>query len=133
MFDAKVVHVEDDMLAEYAFSQGFKVGDFIYLSGQVAVDDDHKIVGEGDFEAQARQVYSRIEALLNQEGSGLPRVFKTTSYLTDMANLSKLVEVRKEFFRPPFPADTTVEVKGLAAPRLMLEVEVIALIEGRRR
>lgn len=56
---------------------------------------------------------------------------KVTIYLTDMGNFPKVVELRERHFAPPYPADTIVEVSALALPELMIEIDVIALVDGR--
>lgn len=109
-------------------SPGFRVGDLVFLSGQVAVGaDQSEVVGAGDFDAQAEQVFRNIEQALTAGGSSLSNVIKVTIYLTDMANLPKIVELRKKWFTEPYPASTMVEVSALAAPEFMLEIEAIAL------
>ena len=66
--------------------------------------------------------------MLAAGGSDLSKVVKVTIYLTDMVNFPKILEARKRLFTPPYPADTTVEVKGLALPELMVEIDVIASV-----
>jgi enamine deaminase RidA (YjgF/YER057c/UK114 family) len=58
----------------------------------------------------------------------LSKVVKVTIYLTDMGNFPKIVEARKRWFTPPYPADTTLEVRSLALPELMVEIDVIAAV-----
>jgi reactive intermediate/imine deaminase len=109
-------------------SPGFRVGDLVFLSGQVAVGaDQSEVVGAGDFDAQAEQVFRNIEQALTAGGSSLSNVIKVTIYLTDIANLPKIVELRKKWFTEPYPASTMVEVSALAAPEFMLEIEAIAV------
>ncbi len=109
-------------------SPGFRVGDLVFLSGQVAVGaEQSEIVGAGDFDAQAEQVFRNIERALTAAGSSLSNVIKVTIYLTDMAYLSKIVELRKKWFTEPYPASTMVEVSALAAPEFVLEIETIAV------
>lgn len=68
-----------------------------------------------------------IEMLLKHAGSGLDRLIKVTIYLTDMTHFTKIVELRRRWFTPPYPADTIVEVRSLALPELMIEVDAIAV------
>ena len=65
--------------------------------------------------------------MLEAGGSSLDRVVKVTIFLTDMANFPKIVELRKRWFSPPYPADTIVEVTSLALPELEIEIEAIAV------
>ena len=111
----------------YAFSQAVIVDGIIYVSGQASVDTDGNVVAAGDFEAQARQVFTNLQQILERAGSGLDRVFKVNIYVTDISHFDHIVECRKHYFSPPYPADTTVEVSALALPGLMLEISVSAV------
>ncbi|WP_339690978.1 RidA family protein [uncultured Parasphingorhabdus sp.] len=122
----QVIKLQPDPLAAYAISPAWQVGDLLFLSGQAAIDQQGQIVGIDDFDAQLEQVFSNIDRVLRAAGSSRDQIFKVTIYLTDMANFSKIVAARKRFFTPPYPADTTLEVKALALPELMVEIDVIA-------
>jgi reactive intermediate/imine deaminase len=99
----------------------------IVLSGQAAITPEGEIVGAGDFDAQAEQVFRNLERVLGAAGAGLADVVKVTIYLTDMGNFPKIVELRERWFTAPYPADTIVEVSSLALPELMIEIEAIAV------
>lgn len=118
----------NDPLAPYLIAPGWRVGDLLFLSGQASIGSDGSIVGEGDFDAQLAQTFANIETVLAAADSNLSKVVKVTIYLTDMGNFPKILEARKRWFTPPYPADTTVEVKGLALPELMVEIDVIAAV-----
>ena len=123
---AKPITLANDPLAPYFIAPAWQVGELLFLSGQASIGADGSIVGIGDFDAQLAQTFANIEAVLAAAGSDLSRVVKVTIYLTDMANFPKIVAARQRWFTPPFPADTTLEVKGLALPELMVEIDVIA-------
>jgi reactive intermediate/imine deaminase len=123
---AKPITLANDPLAPYCIAPGWQVGDLLFLSGQASIGADGSIVGVGDFDAQLAQTFANIESVLAAAGSDLSRIVKVTIYLTDMANFPKIVEARRRWFTPPFPADTTLEVKSLALPELMVEIDVIA-------
>ncbi len=122
----QVIKLQPDPLAPYAISPAWQVGDLLFLSGQAAIDEQGQIVGINDFDAQLKQVFTNIDRVLRAAGSSRDQIIKVTIYLTDMANFSKIVAARKMFFTPPYPADTTLEVRALALPELMVEIEVIA-------
>lgn len=122
---------EPDPLDQYKIAAGYRVGNLIVLSGQAAIDSNGEIVGVGDFDAQAKQVFENISNLLAVAGSSLDQVIKVTIYLTDMANFPKILELRERYFKQPWPADTTVGVTALALPELQIEIEAIALVEGK--
>lgn len=122
----EVIRLHPDPLAPYAIAPGWRVGDLLFLSGQAAIDESGAIVGENDFDAQLEQTIANIDRVLLAGGSSRDQIVKVTIYLTDMGNFPKIVYARKKYFTPPFPADTIVEVKALALPELMVEIDVIA-------
>jgi reactive intermediate/imine deaminase len=125
---AKPITLANDPLAPYFIAPGWQVGNLLFLSGQASIGDDGSIVGEGDFDAQLAQTFANIARVLAAGGSDLSKVVKVTIYLTDMANFPKIVEARQRWFTPPYPADTTLEVRSLALPALMVEIDVIAAV-----
>lgn len=122
----QVIKLHPDPLAPLAVSPAWQVGDLLFLSGQAAIDEQGQIVGVDDFDAQLKQVFANIDRLIRAAGSSRDQIVKATVYLTDMANLPKIVAARKTYFTPPYPADTTVEVQALALPELMVEIDVVA-------
>jgi reactive intermediate/imine deaminase len=129
--DAIRIGTEPDRLAAVNISQGFRVGDLVFVSGQAAVNDRGEVVGGGDFGAQARHAVGNLRRVLEAAGSSLEQVVKVTIFVTDMSHFPDVVELRREVFTPPYPADTICEVRALAYPELMFEIEAIALAEGR--
>jgi reactive intermediate/imine deaminase len=123
---AKVISMNPDPLAPYAIAPGWQVGNLLFLSGQAAISETGELVGVGDFDAQLVQTMANIDRVLRAGGSDPSRIVKVTIYLTDMANFPAIVEARRHYFTPPYPADTIVEVKSLALPELMIEIDVIA-------
>lgn len=108
-----------------ALSPGIQVGDTLYVSGQVAVDTSGNLVGEGDCEAQTRQVMSNIQAVVKAVGGSMGNVVKITCFLTDVANYPAYSKVRGETFPSNPPASSTVIVAGLVRPELLVEVEAV--------
>jgi len=127
---ARQITTEGDWFAPYFISLGYRLGDLIVLSGQASISREGEIVGEGDFDAQAEQTFRNIETVLALEEAGMDDIFKVTIYLTDMTNFPKILDLRQRWFTPPFPADTIVEVRSLALPELMIEVEAMAIAPG---
>jgi len=104
-------------------------GQWVAIAGQVALDADGKLVGEGDFEAQTRQVFANLDAALKAAGATWADVVKLGCFLTDMAGLPALRTVRDEYIdttKPP--ASTAVQVAGLFRPEALIEVEAYAVI-----
>ena len=100
-------------------------GRLVMLSGQLARDKDGNIVGKGDMRAQIRQVCENIKLGLAAAGASLQDMIKSNTYVTDIQEYFKHIDVRMEYFGA-LPASTTVEVKGLAHPDLLVEIEVTA-------
>lgn len=129
---AERIRTDPDPFEPFCLSQGFRVGDMIILSGQAALDLEGNIIGVGDFDAQADQVFRNLDLLLTRAGSSLAEVVKVTIYLTDMSHFPKIVDLRRKWFTAPYPADTIVEVRALALPELMIEIEAIAVAGVRK-
>ena len=127
---AQQVKTYPDPFEPYRISQAFRVGDLVITSGQAAISPGGELVGVGDFDAQAEQVFANLAAVLEAAGSSLEQVVKVTIFLTDMNHFPKIVALREKFFSAPYPADTIVEVRSLALPELELEIEATALVEG---
>jgi 2-iminobutanoate/2-iminopropanoate deaminase len=100
----------------------------IYVAGQIALDKDGKVVGEGDMKAQAEQVFKNLEAALTAAGAKFTDVVKMNTYVTDMEKAPAVREVRARYFGTTTPASTLVQVVRLARPEFMLEIEVIAAL-----
>jgi reactive intermediate/imine deaminase len=105
-------------------------GKLVFVAGQVALDADGKIVGEGDVAAQTKQVMENIRLALEAAGAGFEDVVKIVNYITDVNEFPKMFEVRKQYLREPFPTSTLVEVPALMYPELMIEIEVMAVVAG---
>ena len=123
------ITIDPDPYQPFRLSQGYRAGDFLFISGQAAIDGNGQIVGVGNFDAQAEQVFANLERVLRAGGSSLANVIKVTIFLRDMANFSKIVELRGRYFTPPYPADTIVEVSSLYSPEALIEIEAIAVAD----
>ena len=101
----------------------------IFVSGQLARDRSGNVVGKGDMRAQIRQVGENIKAALEAAGARLEDIVKTTTYVTDIDEFFKHVDVRLEYLGPALPTSTTVEVRRLAHPDFLVEIEAIAVVD----
>ena len=102
-------------------------GPMVVISGQLPMDADGNVVGKGDPAAQVRQVFVNLAAALASAGATMAHVVKLTYFVTDMALLPTLREVRGEFLnaeRPP--ASSLIQVAGLVSPDAMIEIEALA-------
>jgi len=124
------IKTDNDIYESFRIAQAYRVGDLIFVSGQAALDDDGAIVGDGDFEAQARRSIENLSRVLAAGGSGLEKLVKVTIFVTDISQFETVLALREEYFTAPYPADTICEVKSLALPKLMFEIEAVALADG---
>lgn len=128
--DAHRIVTDPDPFEAFRIALGYRVGNLLYLSGQASIDEQGAIVGKGDFDTQAAQTFANLARVLEAGGSSMEKIVKVTIYLTNMANFPRIVELRERYFKPPYPADTIVEVSALGLPELEIEIEAIALVEG---
>ena len=117
------------------FSQGWKIGDLLFIGGQISADGDGNTVGVGDIELQTRNVFENIGKVLRDAGAKWSDLVKLNTYyvfdgrddeLTDY--WEKMTRVRMEYLADPGPVGTAVRVSGLAYPGLLIEVEGIAVL-----
>jgi enamine deaminase RidA (YjgF/YER057c/UK114 family) len=103
-------------------------GRTIYIAGQVAFDNSGKVVGKGDFAAQATQVFENLKLALAAVSATFENVVKVNTYVTDMSHLQTLREIRVKYYGKFAPASTLVEIGKLANPDLMIEIEAVAVV-----
>ncbi len=103
-------------------------GRTVFIAGQLARDRDGNVVGKGDMRAQIRQVGDNITAALAAAGATLDDLVKTTTYVTDIEEFFRHIDVRTAYFGA-LPTSTTVEVRRLAHPDFLIEVDAIAVID----
>ncbi len=109
------------------YSQAVRVGSTIWLSGQIPLDPATKELVKGDIEAQARQVFENMKAIVAAAGASFDDVVKTTIFLVDLSHFALVNQVMAEYFREPYPARSTVGVAAL--PRgAQVEVECIVAL-----
>jgi enamine deaminase RidA (YjgF/YER057c/UK114 family) len=115
---------------EYGYAQALKVGDTVYVSGQVSHDDTGNIVGLGDMEAQMHQAYANIRKVLAQYGATMDNIVDEILFVTDMNTaFAAAVKCREDiFFGTPVVASTIVQIQRLAFPELMIEIKCVAKI-----
>lgn len=94
------------------YSQAIKVGDTVYLSGQIPLDPASMELVEG-FEAQAVQVFENLKAVAEAAGGSLADIVKLNIFLTDLSNFATVNEVMSRYFQPPYPARAAIGVAAL--------------------
>jgi reactive intermediate/imine deaminase len=118
------------LAANPAFAPAIQVGELLFVSGQVAQDNNGNTVGVGDAEAQTRHIMSRIRTIVEAAGGQMQDVVKITTFLTDVAYYPAFNKVRGETFSSSPPASSTFIVAGLVRPEFLVEVEAVVHLPG---
>ena len=123
------IHSNEAPNAIGPYSQAVRVGDTVYLSGQIPLDPQTMELVEGDIGARARRVFDNLAAVMEEAGGSLSDIVKLTIYLVDLEQFGAVNEVMAEYFDSPFPSRATVAVAALpkGAP---IEVEAVAHLPG---
>ena len=100
----------------------------VYVSGQLAMDEQNQLVGKGDVGAQAEQVLKNIQRSLEQLGGTMADVVQVTVFVQDMSGLREIHEVRLRYFSPPYPTSTLVAVSGFVNPDALIEINAVAAL-----
>lgn len=109
------------------YSQAIKVGNFLFISGQIPVDPERGKLVEGDIGAQTHQVLKNIRAIVEAAGGTLNNVVKVTVYLDDMDDFAEMNEVYSQYFSESKPARAAIEVSRLPK-NVKIEIEAIVYI-----
>lgn len=122
------IHTPNAPAAIGTYSQAVRVGDTVYLSGQTPLDPATGQLVDGPIEVQIRRVFDNLKAVAEAAGGDFGKVVKVHVFLVDLAHFAKLSEVMQQYFQPPYPARSTIEVKGL--PRgAQVEMDMIMVLD----
>ena len=105
-------------------------GRIVFIAGQLARDIDGNCVGKGDMHAQMERTFQNLDRCLRAAGATWADVVKTNTYVTDFDAFQKCSDVRMRYFGVASPTSTTIQISGLAQPEAMVEIEMIAVVEG---
>src|SRR4029078_3274785 len=130
---AKVPVSDVAEVAPDLWSNAIRAGDMLFISGQVArpFEGGTQMVGKAEYE-QTKQIFSRIERIIKAAGGTMAHLVKMTVYVVDIKKNTEVWRARREFFSGDFPASTLVEVRSLANPEVVVEIEAVA-DQGSRR
>ena len=134
MADAKRRRVSSPQVPEPppgTFSRAIQVGDQLFVAGMTA-NSPSGIEGGDSMYDQTRAVFTKIKHLVEAAGGTMNDTVKMTGFITDIAKRDDYLRARRDFFTSDPPASTLVEVTALAAPGLMIEVEVMAIVGSSR-
>ena len=109
----QTIHSDNAPAALGTYSQAVKVGQFVFMSGQVPLVPETMEVVDGDFAARARQVFDNLKAVAEEAGGSLNDAVKLTIFLTDLGNFATVNEVMAEYCDKPYPARAAVQVSAL--------------------
>ena len=109
----QTIHTDRAPAALGTYSQAIKVGQFVFMSGQIPLVPATMEVVEGDFAARARQVFDNLKAVAEEAGGSLNDAVKITIFLTDLGNFATVNEVMAEYCDEPYPARAAVQVSAL--------------------
>jgi enamine deaminase RidA (YjgF/YER057c/UK114 family) len=107
-------------------------GKILHLKGQVALDQQGNLVGEGDMQAQVGQVLANLDTVLAAFGGRMEDVYSLTHHVTDIEAFMGTGHIRNQYFKAPFPVTTTIEVSRLYDPLLLVEITASAEIPLER-
>ncbi len=108
--------------------QAVRAGNTVYVRGQVGTDFEGNLVGLGDPRAQAEQAMKNVKQLLEEAGSDMSHIVKTTTYITDPRFRDVVYQVTGKWMKGVFPVSTGLVVQALAQPEWLMEIDVIAVI-----
>ncbi len=113
-----------------AYSRAVRVGDTIWVAGTTSATADGVVLGVGDPYAQAREAIAAIARALAELGAGLDDVVRTRMYVTDISRSAEVLRAHGEAFAVARPATAMVGVAALIDPRMLVEIEAVAVAQG---
>lgn len=125
---ANPASVAPPMKPHYSNSIRAEAGPLLFIAGQVALDADGKLVGQGDIRAQATQVLENIRAIVEANGGTMADIVKVTVFVREIAAFNTISDIRARYFPKDGPASAIVEVSALAWPEFLIEIESIAAL-----
>ena len=124
--DAEYFLLRPGVEKAYGYSHAVKIGNDIKISGAVSMDDEGNATAVGDLEQQMKNAYSDLEKVLQHYGYSFDDVIVENVFTTDMAKFLEVSGYRNTIYTKQFPTGTWLEVKGLALPGFMIEIELEA-------
>ncbi len=117
------------------FSQAIRVsgqGSLVFVSGLTSRAPDGSVIGVGNVALQTETILKNMQTILQEAGGSLDDVVKVGVFIRDMNHFKEIHEVRRRYFKPPYPASTMVEVSRMVSPEHLIEIEAVAFIPAAR-
>ncbi len=121
------------MKMKVAFCNGIgvdtsRIKRLIWISGQIAFDEQENFIGKGDMRAQTEQVLKNIQGVVEKLGGTMEDIVQVTVFVKEMASLKDIHDVRLKYFKEPYPTSTLIEVKGFVHPDALIEINALAAL-----
>lgn len=126
--DKVIINTQKAPAAIGPYSQAVKVGNLMFISGQIPIDPATGDVVKGDVQTQAKQCIKNLQAMCEAANTTLQNIVKTTVFVKDMAQFGQVNETYGEFFKEEPPARACVEVSGLPK-NVLVEIEAIVIVK----
>ncbi|EAR21931.1 RidA family protein [Nitrococcus mobilis] len=125
----EIIHTDNAPRAIGPYSQAVRVGETVYLSGQIPLDPVTMELVAGDIAIQTRRVFDNLRAVCQGAGGDLADIVKLTIYLTDLSHFARVNEIMSEYFQEPYPARAALGVAALPKAAT-IEMEAIVSLSG---
>ena len=119
-------HLRPEVEKAFGYTHAVKIGDDIRISGAVSMDDEGNPTAVGNLEQQMKNAYSDLDRVLKHYGYTFDDVIVENVFTTDMAKFLEVAAYRSSIYTKQFPTGSWLEVKGLALPEFMIEIEMEA-------
>ena len=123
-----IIATEQAPAAIGPYSQAVRAGNTVYFSGQIPLDPATGTLVEGDITTQTRRVFDNLKAVAEAAGGSFDKFVRVGIYVTDLANFAAVNAVMNEYFQPPYPARSTIEVAGLPKSA-QVEVDAVMVLD----
>jgi len=110
------------------YAQAVRAGNTVYFSGQIPLDPSSGMLVDGDISTQTRRVFDNLKAVAEAAGGSFEQIVRVGIYVTDLANFTAVNAVMNEYFQPPYPARSTIEVAGLPKSA-QVEVDAVMVLD----
>lgn len=125
----EIIHTDQAPAAIGTYSQAVKVGDTVYLSGQIPLDPLTMQLVEGEMDAQIRRVFDNLAAVARAAGGSLADTVKLNVFLTDLSHFALVNQLMADYFKEPYPARAAIGVAAL--PRgAQVEMDAVLVLDG---